>query len=82
MRTSASCLVHMLHHEAALCSHVAMAEHVVRRRDDLWFLSSTAAFKGRHPGEIGGRLAMPWLAVARSLWHGPNRDGKYGPVRQ
>lgn len=47
------------------------------RKDDLWVLSSTPDFRsGFAPGQPGDRSRAPWLAVARSLWHGPNQDGK------
>ena len=28
------------------------------------------------PGAVGDRLAQPWVAVAKSLWHGPNQEGR------
>jgi hypothetical protein len=47
------------------------------RRDDLWLLSSTPDFRpSLAPGQPGDRTRQPWTAVARSLWHGPNQDGK------
>ena len=46
------------------------------RRDDLWVLSSTPAFAVRNPAGVGDRLKQPWIGVARSAWHGPNRDGR------
>lgn len=48
------------------------------RKDDLWVLSNTAEFRGGGfaPGQPGDRSRAPWVAVARSLWHGPNQDGK------
>ena len=27
-------------------------------------------------GAVGDRLAQPWVAVAKSLWHGPNQEGR------
>ncbi|KAL4457552.1 hypothetical protein ABPG75_012417 [Micractinium tetrahymenae] len=48
------------------------------RKDDLWVLSSTPDFRsGFAAGQLGDRSHAPWLAVARSLWHGPNQDGKF-----
>jgi hypothetical protein len=48
------------------------------RKDDLWVLSNNAEFQGGGfaPGQAGDRSRAPWVAVARSLWHGPNQDGK------
>ncbi|KAK9800288.1 hypothetical protein WJX73_004434 [Symbiochloris irregularis] len=45
------------------------------RRDDLWVLSSSPNLDPAE-GETNNRSQKPWLAVARSLWHGPNKDGK------
>ena len=44
----------------------------------MWVISSTPDFRpaGFAPGQPGDRSRAPWLAVARSLWHGPNQDGK------
>ena len=48
------------------------------RQDDLWILSSSPWF--REPtgkGHARDRLNPTWIAFARSLWHGPNKDGRY-----
>lgn len=47
------------------------------RKDDLWVVSNTPQFQsGYPPGQVGDRARAPWVAIARSLWHGPNQDGK------
>ena len=28
------------------------------------------------PRAVGDRLAQPWVAVAKSLWHGPSQEGR------
>lgn len=48
------------------------------RRYDLWLVSSDplvlpAGGGGQQPGPRSGS----WLALCRSLWHGPDRDGKF-----
>lgn len=50
------------------------------RQDDLWVLSSAASMReGAGRGKVFDRLNQPWTECARSLWHGPNRDGKCAP---
>lgn len=50
---------------------------LLNRKDDLWVISSTPDFRsGFAPGQVGDRSRAPWCAVVRSLWHGPNQDGK------
>ena len=39
------------------------------RRHDMWVISSSPTLSPSAPSG--------WLALARSLWHGPDRDGKY-----
>lgn len=39
-------------------------------------LSSHAAFQGAQQSGANGRSAQGWLLLARSLWHGPNKDGR------
>lgn len=47
------------------------------RKDDLWIISNSPDFRsGFAPGQVGDRSRAPWCAVVRSLWHGPNQDGK------
>ncbi len=47
------------------------------RRDDLWIISNNPEFSsGFAAGQLGDRSRAPWVAVVRSLWHGPNQDGK------
>lgn len=47
------------------------------RKGDLWIVSNNPTFQaGLGPGQPGDRSRAPWAAVARSLWHGPNQDGK------
>ena len=46
-------------------------------KGDLWILSNHPLMKsGFDPGQPGDRTKVPWVAVARSLWFGPNQDGK------
>ena len=43
----------------------------------MWFVSNHPLFQhGLAAGAVGDRTRAPWVAVARSLWHGPNQDGK------
>ena len=44
-------------------------------RKDLWILSSHPFFQST--AEVRDRCRSPWVAVAYSLWHGPNQDGKF-----
>eukprot|EP00887_Chlorella_sp_A99_P002672 scaffold6.g2672.t1 len=47
-------------------------------KDDLWVISNTPEFRsGFVPGQLGDRNHAPWVAVVRSLWFGPNQDGKF-----
>lgn len=47
------------------------------RQDDLWVLSSAASMHlGGGRGKVVDRLNQQWTECARSLWHGPNKDGK------
>ena len=46
------------------------------RKDDLWVVGSGPELQGAAAGRVGDRLAAPWVAVARSCWHGPNREGR------
>lgn len=46
------------------------------RRHDLWVLGSESTLSLPPPAAVFDRLRRPWLAVVRSLWHGPDRDGK------
>lgn len=47
------------------------------RKGDLWIVSNHPQFAaGLGAGQPGDRSRAPWVAVARSLWHGPNQDGK------
>lgn len=45
------------------------------RKDDLWVVGSGPELQGTAAGRVGDRLAS-WVAVARSCWHGPNREGR------
>ncbi|GLI60456.1 hypothetical protein VaNZ11_002613, partial [Volvox africanus] len=54
------------------------------RRHDLWIISSNPLLQGSGmgsggpgPGEPGRPAAGGWRAICRSLWHGPDRDGKF-----
>ncbi|KFM27096.1 Uncharacterized protein C4orf21 [Auxenochlorella protothecoides] len=48
------------------------------RRDDIWILSNDAWLGSRaeRAGRPMDRLHAPWVALARSLWHGPNQEGR------
>lgn len=47
------------------------------RRGDLWVVSNHPLLQSGWPAGIAGdNTRAPWTAVARSLWHGPNQDGK------
>lgn len=43
-------------------------------KDDLWVISSGPFLSERAVG--GGAGGRPWVMLARSLWHGPNQDGR------
>ena len=46
-------------------------------KNDVWVISSHPLMKsGFVPGSVGDRSKAPWTAVVRSVWHGPNQDGK------
>ena len=46
-------------------------------KGDVWIISNDPFFKsGFDPGRPGDRSRVPWVAVVRSLWFGPNQDGK------
>lgn len=46
-------------------------------KGDVWVISNDPFFRsGFDPGKPGDRTREPWVAVARSLWFGPNQDGK------
>lgn len=53
------------------------------QKDDLWVLSSQPSFQGvsLQPG-LKGRSPQGWVLVARSSWHGPNKDGRQAPPPQ
>jgi len=60
---------------------VSAAQKVAFRKDDLWVVGSDLALEAppaRRPAE---RMAAPWVAIARSCWHGPNQEGRCGPWR-
>lgn len=41
-------------------------------------ISSSPQFQsGLAAGQVGDKARAPWVAIARSLWHGPNQDGKF-----
>jgi hypothetical protein len=47
------------------------------RKGDVWVVSNHPLLQaGFSPGQAGDRTRAPWAAIARSLWHGPNQDGK------
>jgi hypothetical protein len=47
-------------------------------KGDLWIVSNDPLMRsGFAPGQVGDRNRAPWVAVARSLWFGPNQDGKF-----
>ncbi|MEW5302806.1 MAG: hypothetical protein WDW36_005553 [Sanguina aurantia] len=49
------------------------------RRHDLWIVGSHPHLSGpQQPGQDRqfGSSRSPWQAIARSLWHAPNREGK------
>jgi hypothetical protein len=46
-------------------------------KGDVWVISNHPQLRsGLAAGQPGDRSRAPWAAVARSLWHGPNQDGK------
>ncbi|KAK9844143.1 hypothetical protein WJX81_005799 [Elliptochloris bilobata] len=47
------------------------------RKDDLWVLGSGPELEAPTAGGVGDRLVAPWVAIARSAWHGPNREGRF-----
>jgi hypothetical protein len=47
------------------------------RRADLWFISNDPQLRqGAAPGQVADRTRMPWVCAVKSVWHGPNQDGK------
>jgi len=54
------------------------AKNVDYSKGDLWIVSNDPLMRsGFDPGQVGDRNRAPWVAVARSLWFGPNQDGKF-----
>ncbi|GLC60082.1 hypothetical protein PLESTB_001571200 [Pleodorina starrii] len=51
------------------------------RRHDLWIVSSHPLLQGSGLGPAtaaaGGGASGGWRVICRSLWHGPDRDGKF-----
>lgn len=47
------------------------------RKHDLWIVSNHPCLQNPPPGAVGDKLAQPWVHVCRSLWHGPDRDGRF-----
>ena len=46
-------------------------------KGDLWVLSTSPYLQPSLVlGEVGDRSRAPWVVVARSLWHGPDNQGK------
>jgi len=43
-------------------------------KNDIWVLSNAPTFLGV-PKFAGTQ--KPWACIVKSLWHGPNQDGKY-----
>lgn len=44
---------------------------------DVWIISNDPMFRsGFDPGQLGDTTRAPWTSVVKSLWHGPNQDGK------
>ena len=47
------------------------------QKDDLWVLSSQPSFQGAAPqAGLRSKSAQGWVLLARSSWHGPNKDGR------
>ena len=49
------------------------------RKGDLWVLANTARFEmcsTKSGSNVGDKTKAPFAAVARALWHGPDKDGK------
>ena len=48
------------------------------RKGDLWVLANTARFEmcSNAGSNVGDKTKAPFAAVARALWHGPDKDGK------
>jgi AAA domain/Protein of unknown function (DUF2439) len=54
------------------------AKNVDYSKGDLWIVSNDPLMRsGFDPGQVGDRNRAPWVTVARSLWFGPNQDGKF-----
>ncbi|KAG7669212.1 hypothetical protein Ndes2526B_g05511 [Nannochloris sp. 'desiccata'] len=54
------------------------AKNVEYSKGDLWIVSNDPFMRsGFDPGRVGDKNRAPWVGVARSLWFGPNQDGKF-----
>ena len=50
------------------------------QKDDLWVISSEPSFQGPTQPGLKASLQQGWLLLARSSWHGPNKDGRSVPL--
>ena len=51
------------------------------RKDELWVISSSPFLEVPTMQGLFDRTQLPWVAVVRSLWHGPNPDGRHASSR-
>ena len=46
-------------------------------KSDVWLLSNEPGFGGGSVHKTSSSSSSTWTCVVRSLWHGPNKDGKF-----
>lgn len=59
---------------------VSAAQKAAFRKDDLWVVGSSLALEAPPARRAADRMPAPWVAIARSCWHGPNQEGRCGPT--
>lgn len=47
------------------------------RKGDVWVVSNHPLLHNPSTSGVGDRTRQPWVALCRSEWHGPDRDGKF-----
>lgn len=60
-----------------LAFRAGQEKHSSYQKDDLWVLSNQPSFGLEVIGSSGAKLQQGWLIVAHSIWHGPNREGRF-----
>ena len=55
------------------CCRDGQEKSTAYRKDELWLFSNVPDF---NTAAAAASMQQPWVAVACSKWHGPNKDGK------